>query len=143
MRSMCCTKYIIDKNITNRSKVFRKCFSIFVSSTRKRVFSRRITSPLFIALQQLSHYHQQPYHQQQISLLLPNSSDNLFCSRCRVKKTYRVLWLCLDESKELLSAIINKLLIVGRAAAKRVSSVILSPSNGTLKIHICKVLSCH
>ena len=111
-----------------------------VSSARKRVFSSKITSPLFIASTAALALSPTTVSSAANLTSFPRSSDNLFATGASEKTGSGPFGLPRCEHRITFPPSLISLFIVGRAATRRVSSVILSPSNGTLKSHLQRTL---
>ena len=112
----------------------------FVSSALKRVFSRRITSPSFIASTAALALSPTTVSSAANLTSCPRSSESLLATGAKEKALSGPFGLPRCEQRITLPPSAINFLIVGRAATRRVSSVILSPSNGTLKSHLHNTL---
>ena len=125
------------------ARSLEKASPFFVSSGLKRVFSRRITSPSFIASTAALAFGPTTSGSAANFTSCPNSSDKRAATGASVFVflSSSVLTLPRWEQRITLPPSAISFLIVGRAATRRFSSVILPSFNGTLKSHLQRTLS--
>ena len=104
------------------------------------MFSRRITSPLFIASTAALALSPTTVSSAANLTSCPRSSESLLATGANENALSAPFGLPRCEQRITFPPSAINFFIVGSAATRRVSSVILSPSNGTLKSHLHKTL---
>ena len=122
------------------AKSLENASPFLVSSGLNLVFSRRITSPSFIAATAALALSPTTVSSAANFTSWPRSSESLFATGARENAASGPFGLPRCEQRITFPPSAISFLIVGSAATSLVSSVILFPSKGTLKSHLHNTL---